>query len=268
MGKPDMNQFYDKCIKEALNSKANGITPSGALLGRISSEINDKKKENISMNKILQSRMMKPIIIAALVLILTTTAGFAATQISSFRSSSTPGDDFDQFPTAQQVEKAVNYVPDYVESFSNGFYFKDAAIDNTEALDADNNKVREYKGISFHYTKEDAQKGQSMSLSTDLEGPGLVDPLGPNEEEISYGDIKLTYSQKTFKVFGEDYTPTEEENQQIEQGLLWISYGDKTETSIIQYVSWVKDGIVYNLMDNGYGVEKDEFLDMAKEVID
>ena len=262
MGKPDMNQFYDKCIKEALNSKANGITPSGALLGRISAEINDKKKENISMNKILQSRMMKPIIIAALVLIITTTAGFAATQISSFRSSSTPGDDFDQFPTAQQVEKAVNYVPDYVESFSNGFYFKDASIHNTEALDADSNKVMEYKGITFHYTdtKGDAQfNGIS----------GLPEDAVANTEESLYGEISLTYSQITNKVVPEGYVPTEEEKQEMDQGLLWIAEGsEKVEVSDIQWVKWVKDGVVYSLMDMGYGVEKDELLEMAKEVID
>ncbi len=270
MAKPDMNQFYDNCVKEALRRKANEVTPSGLLFDRISTEINDKKKENIAMNKeALNSRRMKPVIIAALVLILSTTAVFAVTQISSLRSSSTPGGDFQQFPTAQQVEKAVNYVPDYVESFSNGFYFKEAVIHNTEGLDNDSNKVLEYKGIAFYYTKEDAQKGQSMSLSTNLEIPGLPEDVIANTEESLYGEIRLTYSQITMKLVPEGYVPTEEEKETMDQGLRWISEGSaKVEISGIQWVKWVRDGVVYSLMDNGYGIERDELLDMAKEVID
>jgi hypothetical protein len=50
--------------------------------------------------------------------------------------------------------------------------------------------------------------------------------------------------------------------------VLWISYGsDKVEVSDIQYVKWEKDGVIYNLMDKGYGLAKDEILGMAKEVI-
>ena len=272
MEKPDMNRFYDKCVKEALRSKANGIAPSGALLDRINAEISDKKKENIAMNKVFKSRRMKPVVIGALVLILSATTAFAATQISSLRSSSTPGEDFQQFPTSQQVEKAVNYVPDYVESFSNGFYFKDASIHNTEALDADSNKVMEYKGITFHYTdtKGDAQfNGKSISLNTNLEISGLPEDAVANTEESLYEEISLTYSQITNKVVPEGYVPTEEEKQEMDQGLLWIAEGsEKVEVSDIQWVKWVKDGVVYSLMDMGYGVEKDELLEMAKEVID
>ena len=79
----------------------------------------------------------------------------------------------------------------------------------------------------------------------------------------------FTYSQRTFKVFREDYTPTEAEKQEMDQGLLWIAEGsEKVEISVIQWVKWIKDDVVYSLMDIGYGVEKDEFLDMAREVID
>lgn len=104
-------------------------------------------------------------------------------------------------------------------------------------------------------------------MNADPDFPGLVGDVTPNQEEISYGDIKMIYSQVTFKLVPEGYVPTAEENQKVNQGELWISYGsEKEESSILQYVTWVKDGIVYNLMDQGFGIEKDEFLDMAKEV--
>lgn len=274
MEKPDMNPFCDKWIRDALNEKANEIIPSGDLLYRINSEIEDRKQEDSTMNKVFKSRGMKPVVIATLVLILTAATSFAASQISSLQTMST--DSFGEFPTPRQVEKAVNYAPDYVESFSNGFYFKEASIHNTQALDGDSNKVMEYKGITFHYTDEkDAQQGtpyaghKSVSLTANLEVPGLPEGEIANSEESLYGEIKLVYSKITDKLVPEGYVITEEEQQKIDRGEMWISTGggDEIEVSDVQFVTWTKDGIAYNLMDMGCCVEKSELLEMAREII-
>lgn len=266
MEKPAMNQFFDRCVKEALRNKAEEIAPTGALLAKIKAEITDKERENNPMNRISNLRRVKPVVIAALVLILSAATCFAATKITSLVSTST--DAFDKFPTAGQVEKVVDYVPDYVEEFSNGFYFESASVNNTAALDADENKVNESKGMTFFYTIENAQKSQLMTLSTDPEGPGMTGGPGPNEEVIKEGKLDLFYSQVTMKLVPEGYTPTEEEQQQIEKGTLWVSYGsDEIEISKLQYVSWTKDGIIYNLMDKGFELGRDEILAMAREVL-
>lgn len=266
MEKPAMNQFFDICVKETLRSKADEIMPSSALLDKIKAEINQKEGENISMNRITKFKRVKPVVVVALVLILSAATCFAATKIDSLVSTS--GESFDEFPTSRQVEKAVNYVPDYVEKFGNGFYFESAAVSDVAAMDSENNKVNESKGISFFYTRENAQKGQMLTLSADPEGPGITGELGPNGEVIKSGNIDLIYSKVTFKLVPEGYTPTEEENKQMEQGVLWISSGsEEVEVSDIQYVNWVKDGIVYSLADNGYGLEKEEILGMVNEVL-
>lgn len=266
MEKPATNQFFDKRIIEALQSKADEIAPSGALLDRIKAEINDKERENISMNRIPNLRRMKPVVIVALVLILSAATCFAATKITSMVSTST--DAFDQFPTVRQVEKAVKYVPDYVEKFDNGFYFKNASVSDTAAMDGDNNKVNESKGITFFYTKDNAQKDQMLTLSAGPDVPGLTGEPGSNTEVVKDGKLDLLYSQVTLKLVPDDYTPTEEENRQMEQGVLWISSGsDEVEVSNVQYVSWVKDGIAYNLMEQGFDLGKDELLGMVREVL-
>ena len=273
MEKPDMNQFYDKCMKEALHSKADEIITSGALFDRVSSEINDKKRGDIEMNKVFKSGRMKPALILALVLILSSTAAFAASQISSLRTGSGASETFDGFPTARQVEKAAGFSPDYVESFSNGFCFTHATVSNTEGLDADDNKVMEYKNLSFFYNdskEEGDQKGQTMGLNAHQEKPELDGNAEQNEEVIPYGNIDLIYSKVTTKLVPEDYVPTKEEQSQIDKGALWLSCdgSDEIRTSEIQYVRWNKDGIAYNLMDQGYGIEKDDLISMAKEIID
>lgn len=266
MEKPNMNQGYDGYIRGALRFKAEEVIPSRGLFDRINMEISDKEREYYTMNTITKIKRVKPLLIAVLILVLTAATSFAATQISSLVSTSSNA--FDKFPTAHQVEKAVQYTPDYVKSFSNGFFFKNATISNTQALDNDNNKVDGGKGISFFYTREGAEKGQYVSLNTDREFQGLVGDLGPNEEEILCGDVKLTYSNVTYKLVPEGYVPTAEEKQKMDQGVLWISDGsDEITTSNLQYASWIKDGIVYNLSDNGFGIDKEEFLGMVKEII-
>jgi hypothetical protein len=266
MGKPAANQFFDKCLKEALQCKAEEIKPSGVLFDRINTEICYREKENISVNQYFKLKKVKPLIIVSLVLILSAATCFAASQITSLVSHST--DVFDKFPSKNQVEKAVNYIPEYTEKFSNGFYFETASIDNTQALDSEKKKVDECKGISFHYTRENAQKGQLLNLNSSPVIAGTQGELEPNQEVIKNGKLDLIYSKVTFKVVPEGYVPTKEENQKMDQGVLWVSYGsDKEEVSEIQYVTWTRDGINYNLMEQSYGLAKDELINMAKEVI-
>jgi len=172
----------------------------------------------------------------------------------------------------EKAVKAVDYVPDYVESFSKGFYFKEAVITSTELLDRDSNKVMEYEGIMFYYTKEkDAPtyNDQSIVLATNLEVADLPNEGAVATEESFYRNIRLIYSKVTNKHVPEGYVPTEEEKQKIEQGLLHISVGSKeVEIADYQWVEWTKDGIAYCLTNTGYGIEKDKLLEMAKEVID
>ncbi len=114
------------------------------------------------------------------------------------------------FNRAEKAVKVVDYVPDYVESFSKGFYLKEAILTNTELLDIDNNKVMEYEGITFFYTKEkDAPtyNGQDIALTTNLEISGLPNEGAVATEESLYGDIRLIYSQVTDKRVPEGYVP-------------------------------------------------------------
>lgn len=265
MGKPDTSQFFDHCMKEALHRKANEVATQSILLDRINTEISYKKGENI-MNNVPKLKRLKPLVIVAIVFILSAATCFAASQITSLVGSSEKA--FEEFPTASQVEKAVDYTPDYVETFSNGFTFKSASVDNTKALDSEDSVVGESKGISFYYTNGEEKNGQFLSLDTGYDFPGTSDGTIANQEVFEVGTIEMTYASIIYKTVPEGYVPTEEENQKMEKGEMWISYGsDEIETSTLQFVKWLNGDISYNLMEKGYGLEKDEIIDMAKEVI-
>lgn len=267
MKRSDQNRLYNQYIKEAFNKNANGVTPSDTMFDRTMTEINLKNQEDISMHKFLKSRRMKPVLIAALVLVLSTATNLGASHIVGLIGYTT--DVFAELPTAKQIEKRVNYVPDYVEGFTNGFTFDSASIEKTYALDSDGNKSHGYIGIHFHYKKGDNKNAEKVNLFTEPEGPGITSDLKANVEVIPEGDLDLAYSKVTFKLVPGDYEITEEEQQKIDEGVLWISTDGGSapaSTSQVHYVNWVRDGIGYSLSNDGT-LPKDELLEMAREVI-
>lgn len=267
MRKSDRNRLYDQYMKEAFDRSLNGITASDTLFDRTMTEINLKNQEDVSMNKFLQSKKMKPVLIAALVLLLSTATSLGASHIVGLIGYTT--DVFEDLPTDKQIEKRVNYVPDYVEEFTNGFTFDNASVDKTYALDSNGNKSYGYTGIHFHYKKGDNKNAERVNLSTAPEDPAITSDLKSNAELIPEGDLDLFYSKVIFKLVPGDYEITEEEQQKIDEGVLWISTDGSSapaSASDIQYVNWVKDDIVYSL-SNGGTLSKDELLNMAREVI-
>ncbi|MBN7773494.1 hypothetical protein [Clostridium aminobutyricum] len=266
MEKPNPNQFFDQCIAHALKEKADGIVPDGTLVRKIQTEIYYKEREYCSMNYTKKIKRMNPVVIIILVFILSAATCFAASRINSYVSFSTKT--FEEYPAERQVKSAVNYIPDYLDEFSNGFAFKEASVDDIKANDADNNPVAEGKGITFYYEKADSKKGQIMTLSTNRGFSDFSSDSDLKQELIKDGNIDLKYSYVESKLVPEGYVPTEEENQKMEKGELWISYGaDKEKTDKVQFIQWEKDDISYTLMDRGYELPKDELAEMAKEII-
>lgn len=268
MEKLDTKRAFDGLIKEALESKAQEAVNPAFLLEKINREIRNREEENQTMNKEKRLRGIKPLAVAMLIVVVTAATSFAATHMGGYLLSSTK-DSFEKLPTERQMEKAVGYVPDYLESFSNGFYFKDASVVNTEAFDDAKSKKGEYDGIHFNYTKKNALREQTLSLSADPVNPSLErEEVGKNEEVITIDGLELIYSKVTFKVAPVGYVPTAEEQEKVAKEEMWISEGsDEVEVSELQYVRWIKDEVSYNLMEDGWGLEKEELLKMAEEVI-
>ena len=87
--------------------------------------------------------------------------------------------------------------------------------------------------------------------------------------ELKYNDLEITFENGCIK----DYTcknfDTEEENKKVEEGSLQIGYGsDKVEEEKTQFLMWQEGDLQYLIMDMGTEIPKDEFVNMAKQVID
>ena len=58
-------------------------------------------------------------------------------------------------------------------------------------------------------------------------------------------------------------------NKKVEEGSLQIGYGsDKVEEEKTQFLMWQEGDLQYLIMDMGTEIPKDEFVNMAKQVID
>ena len=65
-----------------------------------------------------------------------------------------------------------------------------------------------------------------------------------------------------------DYQPTDEEKQQERAGELAISEGsDEVENRQFQSVSWTQDGVEYSLYGFDTGLDSEEMLSMAAELV-
>ena len=133
---------------------------------------------------------------------------------------------------------------------------------DSSADDEQGNSVKKYKEINISY---DVPKGNLfMSVSH-----YITNDQSPNSEEIDYNNKTIYYGSYEYKAVPPDYKPTEEENKKVEEGSLQIGYGsDKVEEEKTQFLMWQEGDLQYLIMDMGTEIPKDEFVNMAKQVID
>ena len=164
-------------------------------------------------------------------------------------------------PSESEFTKKVGFVPKCPENLGQYKYLYSVPVDSS-ADDEQGNSVKKYKEINISY---DVPKG---SLFMDV-SPYITNDQSPKSEEIKYNDKIVSYSSYVYKAVPPDYKPTEEENKEIEEGSLQIGYGsDKVEEEKTQFLMWQEGDLQYLIMDMGAEIPKDEFVNMAKQVID
>ena len=93
------------------------------------------------------------------------------------------------------------------------------------------------------------------------------DPYAPDAERDVNG-VTLAFRDTAYLFVPPDYQPTDEEKQQERAGELAISYGsDEVENRQFQSVSWRQDGVEYSLYGFDTGLDSEEMLSMAAELV-
>ena len=181
--------------------------------------------------------------------------------VSTWSSSSSSAPDYTSLPTEQQVMKDIGYETVLIDSFENGYTFKDGSIVNNNFEDENGGSVEKFKSVSFDYEKD----GDKVIFSQDKF----------NSEMSMAGDVIKTvngtdiyYYSYTNKVVPADYELTDEDKKAEENGELVFTYGSsEVEIKQVQHVSWVKDGILCQLLQIDGRLSSDGLVKMAEEIL-
>lgn len=255
---------FERELKNALNSKAQNILETEDLKSRLDDRIRreqDMSKKHYSFRK--------AVILAAAACMLLGAGVFASGKVAGLVSGfdgKTIGSKTTDFSKLSKEEGILGYQVQAVPQFSNGFKFKQMDVDKTYGLDEDGNLMKQYAYYNLHmiYEKE------NTSLYVDVCKP-LESSTVKNVSAVKMaGEIKLTYSEDTYKWVPTGYELTPEDEENLKRDDYYISEGgeDAVTTSKVAHVNWVKDGIHYSIMGYDLPIGSEEMFTMAQEILE
>lgn len=248
-------------IKHTDNAK----TPLDIDISKVKDMVNNKIKSDSSYSErtinIMKSKKKFTLIAAAAVLVLGITAFAASGIITSWNSSSSSNPEYKALPTAQQCIKDIGYSPVLINTFANGYTFKDGSIVKNDFKDDGGNSVEKFKSVTFTYDNN----GDNVIVSQDKFN-SEIDTQGSIISTEK--GIDIYYSSYKNKCVAGDYKMTDEDKRAEAAGELVFSYGvEKSEIDTVQGVTFTKDSIHYNMMQINGKLTPDNLVDMAKEII-
>lgn len=187
---------------------------------------------------------------------------FAATGIiTNWYSSSSSIPEYKSLPSEEQAVNDIGYEPILIETFENGYSFKNGSVIDNNLTDENNNSVEKFKSVMFRYEKD----GDVVNFSQEKFNSG-IDIKGDIVATIDGVDVY--YDSYTNKIVPPDYKMTDEDKKAEENGELVFSWGS-AEVDIIevQSVTWSENGTHYLLMQMDGKLSAEELADMASEVI-
>lgn len=249
-------------IRETLEKKSDEACADAFAARRIRAKVYQRLEEAEYMKK---RNWKKMAVVTAAICVFGTMTALGIGKVVSFESSANPADAIQSFVAAQAKQESLDTQVKMVESFTNGYVFKEAVPMNETARDKDGNVTGTETTLYTVYEKDGENDLHVFSgrLSFGLpENPDAVKELEDGTE--------LFYTSLVNKVVAEDYVITDEEKALQEAGKLNIAYdgrkGPEVDTSISSHVTWVQNGVTYSMMVMDGGLSAEEMFGMAQEI--
>lgn len=209
----------------------------------------------------MKSKKKISLIAIAATLVLGITVFAASGIVSTWFSSSSSTPDYKSLPTAEQVAGDIGYEPVLIESFENGYTFKDGNIVKNNLKDENGKLIEKFKSVSFDYEKD----GDTVIFAQDKFN-SETEPAGDVAKNVNGTDIYFySYTNKTVPA---DYKLTDDDKKAEENGEIIFSYGSsEVKIQNVQSVTWTKDGMLYQLFQIDGKLSADELANMAEEIL-
>lgn len=230
-----------------------------AVKRNVNIRLNSAYKERKFFN--MKSKKKISLIAIAATLALGITIFAASGKVASWFSSSSSVPDYKSFPTARQVTKDIGYTPVLIETFENGYTFKNGSVINNTLEDESGSSVEKFKSVSFDYEKD----GDTVIFAQDKFN-SEAEPQGDVIKTLNGADIY--YYCYTNKCVPADYELTEDDKRAEESGEIIFSYGSPdVKIQKVQSITWLKDGMQYQLLQIDGKLSPDGLLEMAEEIL-
>ena len=229
----------------------------------IKRKVNAKLDSAYTERKSITMKSKKKILLIAVAatLALGITAFAAGGIVSTWFSSSSSTPDYKSFPTAEQVTKDIGYEPVLINTFGNGYVFKNGNIIKNRIADENGNSIEKFKSVSFDYEKD----GDTVIFAQDKFN-SKVDLKGDVISTVNGTDVY--YHSYINKYVPAEYKLTDDDKKAEESGEIVFSYGaEKVEVKNMQSVTWIKDGMQYQLLQINGKLSADELAKMAEEIL-
>ena len=229
---------------------------------------NGHKEVPISMFKHKKKRMAAAVI-AATVVVGGSAFAFGGTAISRIFASSSASADYTSLPSAQQCQRDAGFTPALLQSFDNGFVFKDGVIVHNQEQNEDGQTVNKYASLEFDYQKGD-------------ETVSLMQNSGASQEETGNcaaqkGGVSYYETTKTEKYVSDSYQMTEQDRKEEASGQVEFNVGDSdaihagqsdngVETEQYHGINWTVGGVHYTLYQMNGSLTSAQMLEMAQQI--
>lgn len=229
------------------------------ILHRMAQE--NTKEVPISMFKHKKKRMAAAVI-AATVVVGGSAFAFGGTAISQIIATCSASADYTSLPSAQQCQRDAGFTPALLQSFDNGFAFKDGVIVHNQEQNEDGQTVNKYASLEFDYQKG----GETVSLMQDS-GAAQEKETGrcaAQKDGVSYYE-----TTKTEKYVSDSYQMTEQDRKEEASGQVEFNVGQSDNgVETVQYhgINWTAGGVHYNLYQMNGSLTTAQMLEMAQQI--
>mgnify|MGYP007028194433 FL=1 len=230
---------------------------------------NGHKEVPISMFKHKKKRMAAAVI-AATVVAGGSAFAFGGTAISQIIARCSASADYTSLPSAQQCQRDAGFTPALLQSFDNGFAFKDGVIVHNQEQNEDGQTVNKYASLEFDYQKGD----ETVSLMQNS-GASQEEETGScaaQKDGVSYYE-----TTKTEKYVSDSYQMTEQDRKEEASGQVEFNVGDSdaihagqsdngVETEQYHGINWTVGGVHYTLYQMNGSLTSAQMLEMAQQI--
>ncbi|MCI8946038.1 MAG: hypothetical protein HFI91_03115 [Lachnospiraceae bacterium] len=176
---------------------------------------------------------------------------------------------YTDYSDMEQAQADVGYQVKAVETFDNGFAFKDITISDQSLVNETGQKEESQKGIHISYEngKETVVLYIRQLYQQEIaEGNPLEDAV--MDDTLQIGEVLAGFRQITNKFVPPDYELTEEDEKNMESPNFNLAYGtEEVEMDTGYSVLWVENNILYELYGTDLSISGSDMLHMAEELI-